>query len=161
MADMPSRPPPPSSRETALLAQLGGRIRLARLRRRLGTAAVSATAGISRSSVYKVEAGDPGATLGAYVRVLAALGLEGDLDAIAAEDPAGRLLQDLGLGGRVRAGKAKPRLPRPPSLTPAARTVARTAAQPPRDLGSTEREAGQVRAPARRLARPFEDDEIL
>ena len=41
-------------------------------------------AGVSRSTVYKVEAGDPGATLGSYFRVLEALGLGGDLDKLGA-----------------------------------------------------------------------------
>ncbi len=44
--------------------------------------------------MYKVEAGDPGATLGAYVQVLAVLGLEGDLNLLAADDRIGRKLQE-------------------------------------------------------------------
>lgn len=47
--------------------------------------------------MYKVEAGDPGATLGSYVRVLAVLGLEGDLNQLGADDRVGRKLQDLEL----------------------------------------------------------------
>jgi hypothetical protein len=47
--------------------------------------------------LYKVEAGDPGATLGSYVRVLAVLGLEGDLNQLGADDKVGRKLQDLEL----------------------------------------------------------------
>ncbi|GAB3341747.1 hypothetical protein GCM10027565_44160 [Bordetella tumulicola] len=47
--------------------------------------------------MYKVEAGDPGATLGSYVRVLAVLGLEGDLNQLGADDKVGRKLQDLEL----------------------------------------------------------------
>lgn len=47
--------------------------------------------------MYKVEAGDPGATLGSYVRVLAVLGLEGDLNQLGADDKVGRRLQDLAL----------------------------------------------------------------
>lgn len=97
MEDMPSKPPVVFPDEERLLARLGERIRLARLRRKLGNAAVAGRAGISRSSLYKVEAGDPGATLGSYLRVLAVLGLEGDLDAVAADDRVGRKLQDLAL----------------------------------------------------------------
>jgi hypothetical protein len=48
--------------------------------------------------LYKVETGDPGATLGTYLRVLAVLGLEGDISALAADDRIGRKLQDLALG---------------------------------------------------------------
>ena len=80
-----------------MLSDLGERLRLARKRRKLSNAVVALRAGISRSTLYKVEAGDPGATLGSYVRVLAVLGLEGDLDHVAADDRVGRKLQDLAL----------------------------------------------------------------
>jgi len=92
---MPSKPPALFPQEQRLLAALGERLRLARLRRQLSNAAVASRAGISRTSLYKVEAGDPGATMGSYLRVLAALGLDGDLDALAADDKVGRKLQDL------------------------------------------------------------------
>ncbi|MDR2214579.1 MAG: helix-turn-helix transcriptional regulator, partial [Nevskiaceae bacterium] len=77
---MPRKPPVVFPQEQRLLSELGERLRLARKRRRLSNAVIAQRAGISRTTVYKVEAGDPGATLGAYVRVLAALGLEGDLN---------------------------------------------------------------------------------
>ena len=92
-----------------MLAQMGERIRLARLRRRLSNAAVSGRAGISRTSLYKVEAGDAGVTMGTYLRVLAALGLEKDLEAVAADDRVGRKLQDLALDPQPeRARRRKP-----------------------------------------------------
>ena len=90
-----------------MLAQMGERIRLARLRRRLSNAAVSGRAGISRTSLYKVEAGDAGVTLGTYLRVLAALGLEKDLEAVAADDRVGRKLQDLALEPQPTRAKRK------------------------------------------------------
>ena len=62
-------------------------------------------AGISRFSLYKFEAGNPGAALGTYLRVLAVLGLEGDLHAVAADEKVGHKRQDLAL------------LPQPPSFT--------------------------------------------
>jgi len=83
--------------EQRLLSALGERLRLARKRRKLSNAVVAQRAGVSRTTVYKVEAGDPGATLGSYVRVLAVLGLERDLDLLAADDRIGRKLQDLAL----------------------------------------------------------------
>lgn len=94
---MPRKPPTLFPQEQALLSQLGDRLKLARLRRRLSNAVVAQRAGISRTSLYKAEAGDPGATLGTYLRVLAALGLEGDINAVAADDKVGRKLQDLAL----------------------------------------------------------------
>ncbi|MGZ8131751.1 helix-turn-helix domain-containing protein [Bordetella bronchiseptica] len=94
---MPRKPPVVFPQEQRLLSELGERLRLARKRRKLSNAVVAQRAGVSRTTVYKVEAGDPGATLGAYVRVLAVLSLEGDLNLLAAEDRIGRKLQDLAL----------------------------------------------------------------
>jgi transcriptional regulator with XRE-family HTH domain len=94
---MPCKPPTIFPLEQKLLSELGGRLRLARKRRKLSSTVVAQRAGISRSSLYKVEAGDPGATLGSYLRVLAVLGLEGDIAALAADDKVGRKLQDLAL----------------------------------------------------------------
>jgi transcriptional regulator with XRE-family HTH domain len=100
-----------------LLSQLGGRLKLARMRRKLSNAVVAQRAGISRSSLYKVEAGDPGATMGTYLRVMAALGLEGDVNGLAADDKVGRKLQDLALDApaaaprRRRADTSKPTPP--------------------------------------------------
>lgn len=94
---MPSKPPVVFPNELTLLANLGERLKLARLRRKLGTSVVAQRAGISRTSLYKVEAGAPGVTMGTYLRVLAVLGLEGDLNLLAADDKLGRKLQDLAL----------------------------------------------------------------
>ncbi len=97
MVSMPRKSPVVFPQEQRLLSELGERLRLARLRRKLSNAVVAQRAGISRSTLYKVEAGHPGATLGSYVRVLAVLGLETDLQALAADDKVGRKLQDLAL----------------------------------------------------------------
>ena len=80
-----------------MLQDFGERLRLARLRRKLSGTVVAQRSGISRTSLYKVERGDPAATLGTYLRVLAVLGLEGDFQALAADDKLGRKLQDLAL----------------------------------------------------------------
>ena len=55
---MSSKPPIVFPQEQTLLTALGERLRLARLRRKLSTAVVAQRAGMSRTSVYKVEAGD-------------------------------------------------------------------------------------------------------
>ena len=94
---MPKKPPIIFPQEQKLLSELGERLKLARLRRKLSSVVVAQRAGISRSSLYKVEIGDPGATLGSYVRVLAVLGLTADISALAADDKVGRKLQDLAL----------------------------------------------------------------
>lgn len=106
---MPRQPPLVFPQEQRLLSELGERLRLARKRRKLSNAVVAQRAGISRTTVYKVEAGDPGATLGAYVRVLAVLGLETDLHLLAADDRIGRKLQDLALEPSPRTPRRKPK----------------------------------------------------
>lgn len=103
---MSSKPPVVFPQEHRLLLALGERLRFARLRRKLSNAVVAQRAGISRATVYKVEAGDPGATLGSYIRVLAVLGLEKDLQALAADDKVGRKLQDLALESPMRRTRA-------------------------------------------------------
>lgn len=105
---MSRKPPVVFPQEQVLLSNLGERLRLARKRRKLSNAAVAQRAGISRTTLYKAEAGDPGVTLGSYVRVLATLGLEIDLNLLAADDRIGRKLQDLELdtspGTKKRTG---------------------------------------------------------
>lgn len=94
---MPKKPPPIFPQEQQNLTDLGERLKLARLRRKLSSMVVAQRAGISRTSVYKVEKGDAGATLGTYLRVLAVLGLDGDIKQLALDDKVGRKLQDLEL----------------------------------------------------------------
>ncbi|TVR85127.1 MAG: XRE family transcriptional regulator [Spirochaetaceae bacterium] len=79
------------------MANLGERLRLARLRRKLSTELVSRRAGFSRTTLYKIERGDPAVTIGAYLRVLSVYGLSADIDTIAVDDALGRRLQDLDL----------------------------------------------------------------
>ena len=88
-----------------LLKQLGENIRLARLRRRLSTVQVCERAGIARTSLYGVENGKPGVSIGIYLQVLFVLGLENDLLLVAKDDVFGRKLQDAGLITKKRAPK--------------------------------------------------------
>ncbi len=93
-------------RQVKQLADLGSRLRLARLRRKYTAATVAARAGITRVTLGKIERGVPGTSLGAYLSVLRALGLQADIDAIARDDEMGRRLQDLELPEpRARAPK--------------------------------------------------------
>ncbi len=105
---MPRKPPIVFPQEQRLLSLLGERLKLARMRRKLSSAVVAQRAGISRTSLYKVEAGAPGATIGTYLRVMAVLGLEADIQSLAADDKLGRKLQDLAL----EAPASAPRRPR-------------------------------------------------
>ena len=63
-----------------ILRTVGEQIRLARLRRDLTAELVAERAGISRSTLWKVESGEPGVAMGIYAAVLHALnGLDADL----------------------------------------------------------------------------------
>lgn len=84
------------------LAVLGENIRLARKRRELTTTLVAERAGISRQTLMAIEKGEDQVAMGSYASVLLSLGLEKDLDKIAADDELGRKLQDARLGGRRR-----------------------------------------------------------
>jgi transcriptional regulator with XRE-family HTH domain len=91
-----------------VLPLLGERLKLARLRRRLRAEAVAERAGISRSTLWQIEKGNPSVALGAYFLVLFALNLEQDLLLVAKDDVLGRKLQDAGLPARSRAPRVKP-----------------------------------------------------
>ena len=89
----------------ALLADLGARLRLARRRRHRTAEDVAAEAGITRVTLRRAEAGEPGVTMANYLKVLTVLGLAQDLVFIARDDAIGRRLQDERLH---RAGASKP-----------------------------------------------------
>ena len=97
--------PPLTPRLSRFLAGLGDRIRLARLRRKHSAETVAQRAGITRKTLSRVERGDGAVALGIYARVLQALRLDQDLNAIAADDVLGRKLQDAGIGPKRRAPK--------------------------------------------------------
>lgn len=82
---MPAKPRQIAPAEAQRLAQLGERLRLARLRRKLSADAVAARAHITRVTLLKLEAGEPGVTMGTLVKVLGVLGLDGDVDLLAAD----------------------------------------------------------------------------
>lgn len=87
-----------------ILSTMGEQIKLARLRRNLTAELVAERAGISRSSLWKVEKGDPSVAMGIYAAVLHALNnLDKDLLLIAKDDEMGKQLQDLNLITKNRA----------------------------------------------------------
>jgi transcriptional regulator with XRE-family HTH domain len=94
----------PSTAE--LLARFGGRLRTARLRRKLTAQQVAERAGMSPMTLRGVERGGSGVTLGAYVAVMQVLGIEKDLDLLAQADPVGRELQDARLTKAPPPGNA-------------------------------------------------------
>ena len=89
-----------------ILKIMGEQIKLARLRRDLSAELVAERAGISRSSLWKVESGNPAVAIGIYAAVLHALGeMDKDLILVAKDDDMGRHMQDLNLLTRKRASR--------------------------------------------------------
>ena len=87
-----------------ILKTMGEQIKMARLRRRLSATLVAERAGISRSTLWKVENGNPSVAVGIYAAVLHALNnMDKDLLLVAKDDELGRKLQDLELTTRKRA----------------------------------------------------------
>ncbi len=83
-----------------MLEVLGENIKLARKRRNLTTIQVAERADIGRNTLYLIEKGSPGVSLGAVFNVLRALGLQDDILKLAADDELGRKLQDIQLLGK-------------------------------------------------------------
>lgn len=73
---MPAAGPELTSQSAATLAAIASAVRARR--KDLGVSAVAAaeTAGISRVTLHRIEKGEPAVTMGAYLRVMAALGLQ-------------------------------------------------------------------------------------
>lgn len=87
------------------LAKLGGRLRDARLRRRLSQEGMAARVGVSRTTIAHLERGDPRVNLAALVRTLTVLGLDSDLELLVGTDEIGRRLQDLEMPQRAHASR--------------------------------------------------------
>lgn len=88
---MPSKAPQAEAGLAAHLTQLGGQLR--RRRKSLGVSATTTAkaAGLSRTTLHRIESGEPSVTIGAYANVAAALGLEVAFRA-PGEEPAGPAL---------------------------------------------------------------------
>lgn len=91
------------------LRKLGADIRDARRRRRIPTTTMAARASISRTTLAKIERGDPGVQLGLYATVLFVLGLTdriGDLVDVR-HDRVGLELDEERLPQRIRLNAPK------------------------------------------------------
>jgi len=95
------------------LRNLGADIRDARLRRRIPVAIVAERASIGRSTLHRVEKGDPNVSLGIFAAVLFVLGLVDRITDLAdvRADAAGLKLEEEHLPKRIR-------LRRPQTLQP-------------------------------------------
>ena len=105
-------------RLSRLLENVGGNLKLARLRRNYSAQTVSQRAGISRKTLYRVEQGDPAVALGIYARVLQVLRLEQVLELLAADDELGRKLQDAQLAPKRRSSKRQAASPQVGEVDP-------------------------------------------
>jgi len=87
-------------RHKDILEVMGENIKLARKRRKLTTIQIAERAGISRNTLYLIEKGHEGVSIGALFNVLRVLGLHEDFLKLAADDELGRKLQDIKLLGK-------------------------------------------------------------
>ena len=86
------------------IKEIGHRVRLARTRRGMSIAEVAAKAGIDRNTLNALELGKHGVSIGAYVTILWALGLDKTLDGVAHPDTDthGKTLESSRRPARVR-----------------------------------------------------------
>lgn len=99
------------------LRKLGQDMRDARLRRRIPTTIMAERASISRTTLNKVEKGDPGVALGNYANVLFVLGLAERLSDLAdvRNDTLGLELDEERLPQRIRRPRQNKSGRKPPS----------------------------------------------
>jgi len=88
-----------------ILSEMGENIKLARLRRKFSSQQVAERANISRPTLSAIEKGKPTVSIGSYLLVLQALGLEKDFLFLAKDDELGRKLQDANISINERAPK--------------------------------------------------------
>ena len=97
---------------TALISQLGERIRIARKRRAITMEDMASRMFITRKTLARLENGDPGVSLAVFVAALWVLGLEKDLLQIAApdQDKVGLYRERQRLPERIRPPKSEDEL---------------------------------------------------
>jgi transcriptional regulator with XRE-family HTH domain len=84
-------------RDRKIMEVFGENVKLARKRRKLTSLQVAERANIGRNTLYLIEKGNPGVSIGAVFNVLRVLGLQEDFLKLAADDMLGRKLQDIEL----------------------------------------------------------------
>ncbi len=86
-----------------ILEKMGARIKAARLRRNINVKVVADQAGIGETTYYAIEKGMHTVSIGAYMAVLAALGLDNDLEQIALDEEGKKQFREQNLHRRKRA----------------------------------------------------------
>ena len=95
----------PKSRQ--ILEEMGLNIRKARLRRKISAKLVCERANISRTTLWKIENGDPTVVIGAYVKVLAAINLQNDLLLVAKDEALAEFMADYELEKKWKRSNAE------------------------------------------------------
>lgn len=72
---MPAATPIPAAQVTEELQALGRQIQVRRKALRITATSTAEAAGLSRVTLHRIERGEPAVTMGAYLNVMAALGL--------------------------------------------------------------------------------------
>jgi len=93
------------------LRKLGRDIRDARRRRRIPAAIAAQRASISRTTLVKIEKGDPGVAIGIYTTVLFVMGMVERVSDLAdpRNDPVGLQLEEEHLPQRIRGARKQKR----------------------------------------------------
>ncbi len=96
-----------------VLRKLGQDISDARRRRRIPAALLAERAAINRMTLYKIERGMPGVSMGSYTTVLFVLGLMEPLNSLAEakNDPIGLALEEERLPKRIHLPRKKKMIP--------------------------------------------------
>lgn len=91
------------------LRKLGQDIANARRRRRIPSALMAERASINRMTLYKIERGEPGVSMGSYATVLFVLGLIDSLTELvdATKDSIGLALEEEHLPKRIRTPRSR------------------------------------------------------
>jgi hypothetical protein len=89
-------------KQQKILATFGEDLLLATRRRGFNKQTICDRTGFDNKTVSKVFAGDPGVSIGAYLKVMAVLGMEDNFAEVAAHDEVGIKLQNIQLLERSR-----------------------------------------------------------
>lgn len=94
------------------LRKLGHDIRDARRRRRIPVITAAQRASISRTTLVKIEKGDPGVAMGIYATVLFVMGMVERVSELAdpRNDPVGLQLEEEHLPQRIRGARKQKRI---------------------------------------------------
>lgn len=102
--------------DEAILRELGSRLAATRLARNLTQAALAEGAGVSKSTVERLESGEVAARLSVLVRLCRVLGLIDRLDALVPPAAAPNPVEQLKLAGRQRKRASGRRRPHKPAV---------------------------------------------